>query len=379
MITWKSGTERLRESISLAVGYLCNRCDRDGRFVYRVNMNPRIRVSRKYNELRHAGTIYALAAYKKETDSDPEVTAALTRSVRFLRRRCLDKVPGHDGVLAIWSRRKLTGESVPDQVKLGGVGLGLVGFLSAAPYVDSGPPLEELRGLGNFLVRAQKPDGSFYSKFVPSCGGFDDSWVSLYYPGESALGLLMLYEVDPDPTWLETAASSLGYLARSREGKTSLPADHWALIATEKLLPLYHLCDAPVSREQLIQHAMKVSESILRSQIKAGDPAYVGSFSKTGDTAPTATRLEGLLAALAYLPDDALDRVTNAINAGMKFLLNAQVQDGRYAGAFPGAVAPTITIGKTSRSVARRITEVRIDYVQHALNAMIHYARILGG
>ena len=70
----------------------------------------------------------------------------------------------------------------------------------------------------------QKEDGSFYSKFYPHHGGKNDQWTSLYYPGEAALGLLMLYEKDPDPLWLQTAANAIAYLARLRAGRPSAPA-----------------------------------------------------------------------------------------------------------------------------------------------------------
>ncbi len=85
----------------------------------------------------------------------------------------------------------------------------------------------------------QKNDGSFYSKYIPEKGGRDDSWTSLYYPGEAALGLLMLYEKDPSPEWLQGAADAMSYLSRIRYNKIIVEADHWALIATAKLLKQY--------------------------------------------------------------------------------------------------------------------------------------------
>lgn len=53
-----------------------------------------------------------------------------------------------------------------------------------------------------------------------------------------ALGLIRLYEVDPSPRWLSAALKTLKYLAETRAGKTDLPADHWALIATRELLKI---------------------------------------------------------------------------------------------------------------------------------------------
>ena len=84
----------------------------------------------------------------------------------------------------------------------------------------------------------QKPNGSFYSKYIPTEGGRWDKWKSLYYPGEAALGLLMLYELDPSPLWLKAAVDALVYLASSRAHKTEVEADHWVLLAAAKLLSI---------------------------------------------------------------------------------------------------------------------------------------------
>ncbi len=61
----------------------------------------------------------------------------------------------------------------------------------------------------------------------------------------------------------------------------------------------------------------------------------------------------------------------------MSFLLRAQISEGEFAGAIPRA------IGKIGRNISyadefnRRVTEVRIDYVQHALSAMIQYLLLM--
>lgn len=56
----------------------------------------------------------------------------------------------------------------------------------------------------------------------------------------------------------------------------------------------------------------------------------------------------------------------------MNFLLIAQLTEGRYAGGIPRAVG---RFGN-DRKFNRRHREIRIDYVQHALSAMIQYAQL---
>lgn len=52
--------------------------------------------------------------------------------------------------------------------------------------------LWQRRDCATFIVSMQRHDGSLFSKRVPPVGGKE----SLYYPGEAALGLIDLYELD---------------------------------------------------------------------------------------------------------------------------------------------------------------------------------------
>jgi hypothetical protein len=227
----------------------------------------------------------------------------------------------------------------------------------------------------------QKNDGSFYSKYIPEKGGRDDSWTSLYYPGEAALGLLMLYEKDPSLTWLQAAANGIAYLVRNRKGKKRVEADHWALLATAKLLPLYDRCRQPLPKQAIERHAVQICESILKSKPDNYYNSLVhGGFTEDGRTTPTAIRLEGMLAALRFLPADYINlrkQMVVAIDEGIQFLLRSQIRSGEHAGGIPRAIH---TLPEDhpqfKKSFNRRATEVRIDYVQHTLSALLQYERI---
>jgi hypothetical protein len=84
-----------------------------------------------------------------------------------------------------------------------------------------------------------------------------------------------------------------------------------------------------------------------------------------------------LLAALTFLPPEEAElrqRITAAIHHGIAFLRRSQIQKGKYAGGIPRAIRllPD-THPRYSPSFNYRATEIRIDYVQHALSAMIQY------
>ena len=375
--------DRLNEAMDLSAAYLVKNCLENGKFKYRINTNPNARVKPKYNMLRHAGTIYALSSYEK-VYPNRKTRQALKRATAFLKESAISPIPEREDLLAVWSHPEVTGSRKPLQAKLGGAGLGLVALLSMEKVSSGTTSIEYLRKIGNFILFMQKADGSFYSKYIPSKGGKDDSWVSLYYPGEAALGLLMLYEKDRSLKWLQAAADSIAYLAQTRKGKKEVEADHWALLATAKLLPYYDLCQAPLPKKAIEHHAIQISESILNSRPKSyKNSLYEGCFTGDGRTTPTSIRLEGLLAAKEFLAIEhsALrKRMVPYIDEGLLFLLRAQIRSGPYGGGMPRAI---LTLSENhpqfDPSFNRRATEVRIDYVQHALSAMLQYKEVYYG
>lgn len=355
-------SEDLNRAISLAAAYLEHACGPDGKFVYRVNVNSGLR-SNSYNIVRHAGAMYALAMLNRSYPNK-DVVDALVRAASFLRTNYIG--PGvRSDQFVVWASPTARSSTAD----LGATGLALVALVAVEQARPDTVPLGELQGLGHFLLFLQRPDGSFVNKYRMEGGPVED-FESLYYPGEASLGLLCLYELDHSTIWLNAAARALSYLARSRVGLADVPPDHWALIATEKFLPYYGLSSSPASQQGLIYHAEQICRSLIKDQVRNPVAAAFGAFNSTGQTAPTATRMEGLLAALEFLPDKELrTQIENSVNQGIAFLLRAQFLDGQYTGGMPQAVAP-LTPGSY---------EIRVDYVQHALCAWLRYSLVHRG
>jgi hypothetical protein len=126
----------------------------------------------------------------------------------------------------------------------------------------------------------------------------------------------------------------------------------------------------------LIAHAARISRSFLTEQIAEAPGAKLnGGFDPGGRTTPTATRLEGLLATLEFLPADEADlraQIEAAVRSGIAFLLRAQIAAGPYAGGMP----QTVLDPSSDPQNAGRGADVRIDYVQHALSAWLRYQRL---
>jgi hypothetical protein len=370
--------EQVDRAIRLARSFLERQSRPDGQFVYRINTNPRVQLQPAYNMLRHAGAIYALADAQREAPS-PSTSRVLRRAGAFLRSqiRPLRDVPATQ---AVWSDPQVTFSRDPLKAKLGGTGLGLVALTSLEQVLPGGTSALQLKQMGEFLLFMQKENGGFYSFYYPGLPGRDDTWTSLYYPGEAALGLLMLHELHPDPGFFDGANEALIYLAESRQHSDDVPPDHWALIATEKLLSVAAAQQRTVDQPVLTSHAIQIANMMLEEQREqAARPALAGCFVPDGRTTPTATRLEGLLAVLAFLPTDSPLRgeVVRACQLGIQFLLAAQIKEGTSIGGVPRAVSalpendPSWTEGFHARA-----TEIRIDYVQHALSAFLQYRRI---
>lgn len=374
--------------------YLHGQVRRDGSFVYRIDAFSGREDDKRYNVLRHAGSVLALAQHARAVGIAEGDAGRLTRSARFLADHCIRAPQAMPDLLAVWSDPKLTGGRRTRPIaKLGGSGLVLAALVeletlrqeTANHELAAVLPIDVLRALGEFVLFMQRADGSFQSLFSDLKRSEERAWTSLYYPGEAALGLIMLYEHDPDLRWLRAAVRALHYLAVSRAGG-SPPPDHWALIATARLFehPEEALQAGMPERARwrsesgrvgvqdvLVGHAEALVRTILSEQSlisRGGCPA--GWFGPEPRIAPTATRLEGLLAA-TRLPLSTLliQRTLPAISAGLRFLLDGQVQSGPAAGGFT----------RTSLACAhvddRRAAEVRIDYVQHALAAFRLYLR----
>ncbi len=355
--------ERLNPAITAAGEYLAGQIKENGSFVYLRNIHPSATEVREYNWLRHAGSIYALCMYAHYVQKENDLAPKINRAVEYLYKKAVEPIPGQPECLAVWSTPQLTKNVTVPTAKLGGIGISLLAFLSAERITGPVVPLTDLQKLGNGILYLQKEDGSFYSRLTGQNGDLDDSMPSLYYPGEAVLGLLHLYEKDPQEKWLTGAVKALNYLAVSRENERFVPADHWALLASAKLMPHYPKIERTIPKEVVIGHAQRVCRSILYDDAITGfSPSLIGR----NYTSPTATRLEGLLAVRPYLNNEGLiDSIDNATHRGLHFLLSAQKEDG----AIPGTVTDSVSANNNPR-----LLDVRIDHVQHPLSAFIQFA-----
>lgn len=360
----KQNSVVMNEEIPLAIEYLSNATLPSGRFVYLTNLNPQVKYnSKKYNALRHAGTLYSMYLCEKYLNDYTLQKRRYKASEYFIKNYVKRISPDMFAVVSKMEEEKLDSP----QAKLGGSGLALIGLSNL--YPDKKIDLETLRGLGNFIIYMQKSDGSFYSKYLVESKQKDENFVSLYYPGEAALGLLYLYDVDPQPKWIAASKKTLLYLADSRKNKgTDVPFDHWAMLATKKLFETQNNTLTKDEKIILQKHAAQMANSILPKQITDPKDPLAGSFKGNARLCSIGTMMEGLVAIYAVVDDEDLKyRVMNGLRLGTRFLGRYQVKDGSKKGGLPNnAYWRSAKANKKSR-------EIRIDNVQHVLSAWITF------
>lgn len=371
----------VRSGIAWATDYIRRFTQPSGQFVYLVNMNPDVRVAPSYSLLRHAGTIYSLGM-AHAVQPDETTVRVMQRSMDFLRRCCVTRLD-EANAFGIWEPDEIMHAAAgPPAYKLGAAGLGLLAMVSLESIRPGSVPMEEMQGMAAFGRFLQRRSGEFDGAYVPS-EREKTPLDALYYPGEMALGWLSLYELRPNPELVQAAVKALEFLARERAIEGDAPADHWALLATARLFALADRDKLVIPREALTNHALQICHDILdNGDARPLAPATEGALNLRGGVTPTATRLEGLLAALTFLPAEHPVRphVESAVHRGIAFLLRAQVKEGEFAGGFPYAIMPLPADGnRDARRFNEQQTEIRIDYVQHSLSALVQYLWWISG
>lgn len=369
-------TGEIAATVQSSAAYLVRANNASGRFDYLVDRRTGRDLSGgDYNMLRHAGTVYAMTQVQQRWPAD-SLMGAIRRATAFLRARAVHAVPDQPHLLAVWSEVKEYPPAKLRLAKLGGAGLALVAMSRQESLAPGTVPMDTLARLSDFIRFMQKEDGGFYSYYMPAKGGPTDEWVSLYYPGEAAYGQVLYYERSGDEEALRSAAQALAYLVWLREGEWFVEPDHWALLATAALAPHRDAITLPLPWRAYEQHAAQVCRSILFNSWRTHpDGDLNGGLMLDGAVTPTATRLEGLQAALEVLDEERTwlrARIRGAVRGGVDYLLRAPLKSGPLEGAVTHAIKPPPWyIFNDANSTGERWREVRIDYTQHTISALV--------
>ena len=361
--------EDLLTAATLAGDYLRRSVDAQGRFVYRY-LPKSDTVPGDYNLVRHAGTVYAMMELYAMTE-DPQLLLAGERAIAYL----LDAVrpcPVEEGAGPAPADQSCIVEG--SKIKLGANALTVVALAEHAKATGTDTHVRLCQRLGRWIVAAQDETGRFRIQRQSFPEGQISSFVSVYYPGEAILALVRLHELDGDEGWLDAAEAAAHYLIQGRDASLSdeqLPHDHWLLYGLNGLYrqradPLY------------VKHALRLALAIARSQNRDPTvPDWLGSYYRPPRSTPTATRTEGLCATYRLAQDyghaDQADEILRAIRLGISFQLRTQFRPESALYLHD----PQRALGGFHRSLTDY--EIRIDYVQHNISALLGLYRIAQG
>jgi uncharacterized protein YyaL (SSP411 family) len=334
----------------------------EGRYVY-IYHPVEDRDDGSYGWLRHAGATYALFEAYEELGT-PAYLAKGELALQYLEAHLHDDAESQ-GKYALDTKDE-------EQQKVGGAGLSLLAFAKDAAVTGSRAKLETMRALARFIVKAEYADGHFRSNAdVEHDTGKKLKREPVYYPGEAVLGLMRLYAIDPQPAYLDAARRGADWVVHVRDALVSednQEHDHWMSYAMNDLFR--------VTRDRAyLDFAYKIARAIQKKQQGAPDapaPDFAGTFFE-GQTTPASTRLE------AYDADVALARFAGEPDAWLlgparevaRSTLGQQFDpDNDY-----WLKNPSKAEGGVRESLF--VHDVRIDYVQHAMSAWLHLARIL--
>jgi len=346
------------ERAQLGARWLAGDVRENGAFYYTYGPFEDAYEEDEYNEVRHAGTTYALFQVYGATGGE-ELLEAGEKAASYIDEQ--SKVVEGSGRAFAYEYRS----------KLGGQALALVALLERR-RVTQDTRYDELIGeLTTFLLSMEIEDepGRYYQSYDALDGQRLLEPDSDYYPGEALLALTRLAQHFPEEPYLEAAKRAADYLVHERDG--DIPAagqipreDHWLAIA---LSDLYRLNQD----QDYLTVAYLQADSMIENQFKPDEqfPSELIGASRRGVHNATPPNGEALVAVwgLAVFLDDkeAIEWVSTAARRSAQFQMRVQYTEENPQD-FP---RPDRMVGAWGRNLED--PTVRIDYVQHNISGLI--------
>jgi hypothetical protein len=357
----KEGAEQTRALDAAHAGgdYLVNHFNQDtGAYDYRYDAATD-EVLSGYNLLRHAGTTYALLELYRDSGTRAYIETAHT-ALRWLDVQKDPCPPPHEKLACLYEG---------EETKLGGSGLAILALVEAYRATDDTRYLAVAEELAAWPLAMQTAQGE-YPLHIQTKDGTVRDHVSLYYPGEVIFGLARLGEATGNSAYIDSAEKAARWVITVRDADVpveKLEHDHWLLYGLNEI-------DRVAPDEMYLDHTQKLVRAIAGAQhvdpARVPDPLWVGGFYEPPRGTPTATRVEGLASAyaLALRHGDAetAERARQTVARAVPFILETHI-DKADAQQYPN---PDRATGGFTGTLTD--SEVRIDYVQHSISALLH-------
>lgn len=348
----------LLESAKKAGEYLKRNIHPDGRFAY-IYYPQMDRESENYNLLRHAGTAYAMTELYEVT-GDEQLLANIRKTHVFLLERMGGPNPKDSAkgiqFKTLWNKKE-------GEAKAGGAALCVIALAKYTTVTGDKQHLPLMQDLARFIQHQTEENGHLLAKYYMDPEAARKPFDSIYYPGECVLALTRLYQIDQNPDWIKTASKLVDFMVFERDKSLlleKLPHDHWLCIAINELYPI-------TKNDAYKDHVFKIGESIWRMARKTGRKDWIGSFYTPPRSTPSATRNEATIALYSLaekLGEDTGKWYEMSILIA-KFDQRMQMND--ISGMF--LKHPDKATGAFVSSFEN--PEIRIDYVQHNISALL--------
>ncbi len=319
-----------------------------------------------YNEVRHAGTTYALANLYLLTQ-EPVFRDAASRAIAYLVKlagdSCVDE--------------PFRCVATDDEPCLGSASLTL---LAAAEYrlaSDDDTYDGFARDLAKFILFMQRPDGSFRHVYHLKTRTPDEKEVLLFYSGEAAFALARAWRAFGNPEYLKAAVRGLDHLV----GPAAAPLpfhfgfgeEHWTCMAAREVAP-------EVKKRRYLDFCLNYSRFLERQQFTETDTAFrdfSGSYGFSPFLPPhtngagSRTESNVSILELARIHGVNADFVERQIRRSLEHILMHQKRPDNCWICDPnprmeGAIVNTLSTW-----------EVRIDTVQHTTTGLIRAYKAL--
>ncbi len=349
----------VRMSAYQAARYLARGVSDDGHFHYLVNAASG-QVLSGYDWPRHAGATYFVAQVARRSH-DIELRSAALRAAGLMRNDALRKC-GRNPCVAV---------GFPAEI--GSSALAVIAFSEIVRAGLDDTYLSLVRGLADFLLAQQRPDGEFMHQADRDGRPIDVQF--LYFSGEATLALARANQVTGDPRYLEGAKKGLAHLvgpAWSFFGdRYYFGEEHWTCQA---MGDLWDRAPDP----KALDFCLRWQAYDRGLQLHAGDCAFdcdgalgLGPL-VTPRLTPVASRCEAGVATLeaatkAGVPAAERAALKDQLRHSLALLMRQQLR-GRSAHLMAD---PAMVYGAMPGSLVD--WQLRIDYAQHAGSAMVRW------
>lgn len=365
--------ENLRAGKVAAERYILSAQGEDGRFEYRLD--PFIgKISYSgFSLARQAGTTLVVCELAEDRERAREVaTAALQMLVSTQRR--------HDDIAMLF----YPAEKEVKKIGLGDTALATIALLSCRDLV--GPRFDaDIDAMTRFLLAMQRPDGGFHPRFDLVTGAPEPGPDPLYAVGQAVFALSLLEAAEPK----DVAFVERDTVRKAVEtAMTYTATDYWSGFARDffYMEENWHCLAARASLghhrhdgyEQFCLDYVHYKARLILDEHDLVVDDLVGGYGFGNVLVPHNTGSAGfgeaMSAALAIAQARGLawPEEEAALRRALAFLLHHQWDEiNTFATSAPHPVA-----GGFSEHMGS--PHIRIDYVQHAMAAMGHGARVLG-